>query len=165
VFDKNGVKQTSATVDYRDGTAAPPPTVLPPMTDHIDLVLAIDNKPVVLSLDVPAAGNVCGVVPFTSTPFSINTSVTQPNGRLSNWALYYEKGLTGVQTFMTGESNVNGLSPLPRNASTSSAPFTNGLTTTCAFSLILDARAHIRNGYGFIYFSQLIKSVAVEKCS
>ena len=163
VFDHNGVKQTSATVDYRDGTV-PPPGPLPPMPDHIDLVLAIDNKKAELTLDVPAATNECGVVPFASTPFNINTSVTQPNGRLYAWDLYYEKGLLGVQHFLTGESNVNGLSPLPRNAVTSSAPFTTGLTTTCAFSLILDAWALIRNGYGFVYFSQLIKAVAVEKC-
>ena len=91
--------------------------------------------------------------------------MTQPNGHLLAWSLYYEKGLIGVQNYMAGESNASGLSPLPRNASTSSASFTNGLTTTCAFSLILDAWAHIRNGHGFIYFSQLIKSVAVEKCS
>jgi hypothetical protein len=164
VFDHNGVLQTSATVDYRDGTVAPPGP-LPSMPDHIDLVLAIDNKPAELSLDVPAAGNLCGVIPFTSTPFNINTSVTQPNGRLNSWTLYYEKGLIGAKNPMTGESNVAGLSPLPRNASTSSAPFTTGLTTTCAFSLILEAWAHIRNGYGLIYWSQLIKSVAVEKCS
>jgi len=163
VYDHNGVKQTSATVDYRDGTVAPPAT-LPTMPDHIDLVLSIDNKPAVLSLDVPAALNDCGVVPFSSTPFDIDTSVNQPNGHLYSWQLNYEKGLVGTQFNLNGEASAAGLSPLPRNATTSSDPFTNGLSTTCAFSLILNAWAHIRNGYGLVYFSQLIKSVAVEKC-
>jgi hypothetical protein len=134
------------------------------MPDHIDLVLSIDNKPAVLSLDVPAALNDCGVIPFTSTPFNIDTGVNQPNGHLLSWALNYEKGLVGTQFNLNGESSAGGLSPLPRNAGTSSSPFTTGLTSTCAFSLILNAWAHIRNGYGFVYFSQLIKSVAVEKC-
>jgi hypothetical protein len=163
VFDHNGIAQTSATVDYLDGTV-PPPGPLPPMTDHIDLVLAIDNDNAVLSLNVPAATNLCGVVPYTSTPFNIDTSVTQPNGRLFEWALYYEQGLSGIQNLLTYEYNYHGLSPLPRNAITSSAPFTSGLTTTCAFSLILDAWPLIRNGYGLIYFAQLIKAIAVEKC-
>lgn len=151
VFDKNGVKQNSAAVDYRDGTAGPPPTVLPPMPDHIDLVLAVDNKTAELMLIVPAATNDCGVIPFASTPFNIDSSVTQPSGRLLSWALYYEKGLLGTQNFLNGNSSVSGISPLPANAVTSSAPFTTGLTTTCAFSLILNAAALIRNGYGVVY--------------
>jgi hypothetical protein len=163
VFDHNGIAQTSATVTYLDGTV-PPPGPLPPMTDHIDLVLAIDNDNAVLTLNVPAATNLCGVVPFTATPFNIDTSVTQPNGRLFEWALYYEQGLSGVQNYLAGEYNYAGLSPLPRNATTSSAPFTSGLTSTCAFSLILDAWPLIRNGYGLVYSAQLIKATAVEKC-
>jgi hypothetical protein len=163
VYDHNGVAQTSATVDYRDGTV-PPPGPLPPMTDHIDLVLAIDNDNAVLTLDVPAATNLCGVVPFTSTPFNIDTSANQPNGRLFEWALYYEQGLIGVQNLLAYQYNYHGLSPLPSTAITSSTPFTSGLTSTCAFSLILDAWPLIRNGYGLVYSAQLIKAIAVEKC-
>ena len=107
VYDHNGIAQTSATVTYLDGTV-PPPGPLPPMTDHIDLVLAIDNDNAVLSLNVPAATNACGVVPFTSTPFNIDTSVTQPNGRLFEWELLYEQGLSGVQTLLTYEYSYHG---------------------------------------------------------
>jgi hypothetical protein len=164
IFDKNGVKLTSTAVDYRDGTVAPP-TVLPPMTDHCDLVLQIDNVAPTISIDVPKAGNECGVVKFTDIPFDINTSVTQANGRLYWWRLRYVKGLSSSETYMDSESNPAGLSPLPRNVTNSSAPFTTGLATTCAFSLIVDARPHIRNGYGWIYHRREISAIAVEKCS
>jgi hypothetical protein len=162
VFDKNGVKLTSAVVDYRDGTVAPP-AVLPPMTDHCDLVLQIDNVAPTITLDVPKAGSECGVVQFTDIPFDINTSVTQANGRLHWWRLLYVKGLSSGETYMTGNSNPAGL-PLPQDVTTSSATFTAGLTTTCAFSLIVDAWSHIRNGYGRVHYRRLIKPVAVEKC-
>lgn len=72
---------SSATVDYRDGTVAPP-TVLPPMPDHCDLVLQIDNVAPTQSLDVPQAGSECGVVPFADVPFDINISVTQSDARI-----------------------------------------------------------------------------------
>lgn len=163
LFDKNGVKLTSAFVDYRDGTA-PPPAVLPQMSDHCDLVLQIDNAAPAITLDVPKAGSACGVVKFTDVPFDINTSVTQENGRLYSWSLKYVKGLSPVETSMDSESSPAGLTPLPRSKSTSSAPFTAGLTTTCAFSLIVDAWSHIRNGYGLVYYKRTIKAVAVEKC-
>jgi hypothetical protein len=169
VFDKNGAKLSSATVDYRDGTVAPP-AVLPTMPDHCDLVLQIDNVAPSLTLDVPKAGSECGVVQFADVPFDINTSVTQANGRLFAWRLNYVKGLSSSETQLDSEPPYPpgpgpGLSPLPRNKTNSSAPFTTGLTTTCAFSLILDAWSHIRNGYGLVYYQRLVKPVAVEKCS
>jgi len=164
IFDKNGVKLTSTAVDYRDGTKAPP-AILPPMTDHCDLVLQIDNVAPTIILNVPKAGTECGVVKFTDIPFDINTSVTQTNGRLYWWSLRYVKGLSSSEMYMDSESNPAGLSPLPRNKTNSSAPFTAGLTSTCAFSLIVDAWPHIRNGYGWIYHRRLVNAVAVEKCN
>jgi hypothetical protein len=167
VFDKNGVKLTSAVVDYRDGTVAPP-AVLPPMPDHCDLVLQIDNVAPTITLDVPKAGPECGVVKFTDVPFVIKPSVTQANGRLYWWRLSYVKGLSSAETTMVSESSPAGLSPLPRplpGPDITSAPFTTGLGTTCAFSLIVDAWSHIRNGYGLVYYGRLVKPVAVEKCS
>lgn len=164
VFDKNGVKLNSTVVDYLDGTVAPP-AVLPPMPDHCDLVLQIDNVKPDITIDVPKAGSECGVVKFTDVPFNINTSVTQTNGRLYSWSLNYVKGLSVTEINMDSESSAAGLSPLPRNKTNSSTPFTNGLSSTCAFSLIVDAWSHIRNGYGFIYYHRLVKPVAVEKCS
>jgi hypothetical protein len=167
IFDKDGIKLTSADVDYRDGTVAPP-GLLPPMPDHCDLVLQIDNVAPTISLDVPGAGSECGVVKFTDVPFVINPSATQTNGRLYAWNLNYVKGLSTNETTMVAESSSSGLSPLPRplpGPAITSEPFTTGLTTTCAFSLIVDAWSHIRNGYGWVYKRRLVKPVAVEKCS
>lgn len=165
VFDKNGTHLMSGAVNYVDGTV-PPPGPLPAMPNHCDLVLQIDNKPPVSTISVPKAGSVCGVVKFTDVPFNIHTSVTQENGRLRWWNMHYVKGLSGTEVLLNpGEFSAAGLSPLPRNATTSSSPFTDGLTTTCAFSLIVDAYPHIRNGYGFIYHKREIAAVAVEKCS
>jgi hypothetical protein len=170
VFDKNGVKLNSSVVDYRDGTKPPqlPPVPLPAMTDHCDLVLQIDNAVPSLTLDVPAAGSVCGVVKSKDLPFDINTSATQANGRLYWWRLHYVKGLSDTEVHLDSEPSDTtgapaGLSPLPRNRSNGSEPFTDGLTTTCAFSLIADAWAHVRNGYGFVYHQRRVKAVAVEK--
>ena len=167
VFDKNGVKLTSATVDYRDGTVAPPAS-LPPMPDHCDLVLQIDNVAPTLTLGVPSAGTECGVVKFADVPFVIKPSITQSNGRLYQWRLNYVKGLSSSEVTMVSESSAAGLSPLPRplpGPDITSDPFTSGLTTTCAFSLIVDAWSHIRNGYGLVYYQRLVKPVAVEKCT
>jgi hypothetical protein len=63
VFDENGVKMTSAQVDYRDGTVTPP-AVLPPMLDRCDLVITLDNKAPNLTLLTPAT-NECGVIPWS----------------------------------------------------------------------------------------------------
>lgn len=166
IFDKNGVKLNSTVVDYRDGTKAPP-AVLPPMPDHCDLILQIDNVAPTITLNVPKAGSECGIVKFADVPFVIKPGVTQANGRLHQWRLNYVKGLSSSETNMVSESSLAGLSPLPRplpGPDITSAPFTTGLTTTCAFSLIVDAWAHIRNGYGWVYYQRLVKPVAVEKC-
>ncbi|HWJ94705.1 MAG TPA: hypothetical protein VNT33_08265, partial [Telluria sp.] len=151
---------------YRNGTVAPPGP-LPPMTDHCDLVLHIDNVAPTLALSVPDASSDCGVVPFAKVPFRIFPSANQENGRLYSWRLAYVMGLASGETTMVAESDPGGLAPLPRPlASTviTSAPFTDELATTCAFALVLDAWALIRNGYGFVYRTRLVKPVAVEKC-
>lgn len=168
VFDKLGKQLTSGDVDYRNGTDIPtiPLKPLSKMKDHCDLVLAIDNNAPEITLDVPKAGNECGVVKFSDLPFEINTSVNQKNGRLYSWSLKYVKGLSETEQPLNGNSSPAGLSPVPQTATPtpSSAPFTSGLGTTCAFALIVDAWSHIRNGYGFIYYSRKVKAVAVEKC-
>jgi len=163
VFDENGVKLTSAQVDYRDGTV-PPPGPLPPMLDRCDLVLQIDNQPPTLSLQVPAAGGECGVVKWANVPsLTIETSVSQPHARLHSWALSYVKGLTGVSNGLNSAANGAGLAT-PANASTSGAAMTAGITGTCAFALTLSAWPLIRNGYGLINPRSLTKAIAVERC-
>jgi len=164
VFDANGVKLDSTKVDYRDGTVAPP-AVLPPMADRCDLRIVIDNKPPVVDLTIPAVINACGVVPWgAASGLSFDVSVTQENGRLHSWQLEYTKGvIPGVNWLASGASNSGAPSTVSQNVS--GAPLLVGLSTTCAFAVKLYAYAHIRNGYGLIYYRETIKAIAIEKCS
>jgi len=162
VFNAAGVKQTSATVDYRDGTVIPP-AVLPAMVDACYLVMLVDNKPATVGLAFPAVVNSCGVVPITSTPFNITANVNQENGRLHSWTLSYVKGLGIASGTLDSDSSDTGLA-VPVAQAVSSAPMTAGLTGTCAFSLTISAWAHIRNGYGLIYHSSRSYALAVDAC-
>ncbi|HMQ48130.1 MAG TPA: hypothetical protein PKA00_12130 [Saprospiraceae bacterium] len=163
VFDQNGVKLSSAQVDYRDGTANPG-GVLPAMADRCDLILQIDNKAPVLDIQVPAAAGECGVVKHADVPFNIHSTINQENGRLYWWHLSYYKGLTGGGGTLASGYDYTGLL-VPVNSVVSSAPMTAGLTSTCAFSLLLQAWPLVRNGYGLIHHSQINRAVAVEKCN
>src|SRR5262245_29840606 len=164
VFDANGVKLNSTQVDYRDGTVAPP-AVLPPMLDRCDLRITIDNKAPVVSLSIPAAINDCGVVPWAAAGgLSFDVNVTQENGRLNSWQLEYTKGvLPAVHPLASGSSDSGAPATVVQNVS--GAPLLVGVTSTCAFALKLWATAHIRNGYGPIYYRETIKAIAIEKCS
>ncbi|NHZ96098.1 hypothetical protein [Massilia sp. CCM 8734] len=167
LFDENGVYLDSASgqVDYRDGTVAPPAT-LPAVADHCDLVITIDNQPAELDLDIPAVLNDCGVIPWQpALALNFNVSVTQPSNRLYTWALDYTKGVSPTVTSLLPSpafSNSGALSPV--NTSVSGAPLLAGLSSTCAFAVKLSAYAHIRNGYGLVYYSEIIIALAIEKC-
>lgn len=164
VFDENGVKLTTAMgVDYRDGTVVPP-AVLPPMPDHCDLVITLDNQPPDVELTIPAVLNDCGVIPWSSVPpLDFQVSVSQPNNRLRSWGLYYTKGIDPSVHYLGSGASNTGL-PGSVNATLSGAALLTGLTTTCAFALKLHAEPHIRNGYTFIYYREELKSIAIEKC-
>ncbi|MEP6964603.1 MAG: hypothetical protein ABI845_03890 [Polaromonas sp.] len=166
LFDENGVylKTASGLVDYRDGTVTPP-AVLPPMIDRCDLVITLDNKPAVVNLDIPAVLNECGVIPWSpALMLSFNVSATQENNRLYSWTLQYTKGVNpAVMVLGSNSSSSGALSPV--SVTVSGAPLLVGLTSTCAFALKLYAWAHIRNGYGFVYYTEQIKAIAIEKCA
>jgi hypothetical protein len=162
VFDGAGAKQTSASVDYRDGTVIPP-AVLPPMVDACYLVMLVDNKPATVELAFPSVVNLCGVVPITSTPFNITAKVNQENGRLHSWALSYVKGLGIASGTLDSDSSSTGLA-VPVANPVSSAPMTAGLAGTCAFALTIGAWAHIRNGYGLVYHTSRPYALAVDAC-
>ena len=166
LFDENGVylKTASGLVDYRNGTVTPP-ALLPPMLDHCDLVITLDNKPAVVNLDIPAVVNECGVIPWgPSLMLSFNVNASQENNRLYSWTLQYTKGVNPAVTVLGGNSSGSGaLSPV--SLSVSGAPLLVGLTSTCAFALKLYAWAHVRNGYGFVYYTEQIKAIAIEKCA
>ncbi|MBL8056749.1 MAG: hypothetical protein JNK29_08625 [Anaerolineales bacterium] len=165
VFNELGVKLTSADVDYRDGTVAPPGP-LPAMLDRCDLQLLVDNRPPDLALNVPKAGGPCGVVKWADVPgLTIDITATQDNGRLYSWVLTYVKGLSGGSGVLGSAANGAGLGPLPINLAVSAAPMTAGLTSTCAFALTLGAWPLVRDGFSAIHHASLTKAIAIEKCS
>lgn len=165
LFDENGVylDNASGQVDYRDGTVVPP-AVLPPMTDHCDLVITLDNQSAVVNLVIPAVVNECGVIPWSpALTLSFNVSATQANSRLYSWALQYTKGVNPAVNVLASNSSSSGALNVS-NLPVSGAPLLAGLTSTCAFALKLYAWAHIRNGYGFVYYTEIIQAIAIEKC-
>ncbi len=164
VFDENGSKLDSNVVDYRDGTVAPP-NALPPMVDACDLNILLDNKKPEIDIEVPAAINECGVVPFASaSTLSLIAKVNQENGRLYHWDLSYRKGLSGTPIALASDVNDAGLA-VPVNQAVSGAPLVSGLTSTCAFALKLYAYPLIRNGISVIHYEEIIKAIAIEKCA
>jgi len=165
VFDENGAKLTSAMgVNYLDGTVAPP-AILPAMTDRCDLVITLDNKAPVVNLTIPAVLNECGVIPWSSVPpLDFKVDVSQENGRLHSWGLYYTKGVNPAVTYLAGPFSFNAGTPGPVTPTVSGNQMLVGLTGTCAFALKLWATAHIRDGRQFIYYTEQMKAVAVEKC-
>jgi hypothetical protein len=163
VFDQNGNQLDSSQIDYRDGTVSPG-NVLPAMADRCDLVIQVDNKAPVLDIQIPDAAGACGVVQHDQVPFDIHTKVTQENGRLYHWKLTYNKGLTGGGGLLGIATNTTGLAT-PDDRIISSMAMTSGLSSTCAFSLLLQAYPLVRNGYGMIHHRQINRAVAVEKCN
>lgn len=175
VFDANGNKVGSPAVDYLDGTS-PPNGVLPSMTDQADLVITLDNKPPVLELDTPAV-NDCGVIPWSSVPpMNLQVKVSQENNRLHQWRLQYTKGvISTVHIMARNTSNSGTLSPVsetvdatnylnPYGGTPAYLNILDGVTTTCAFALKLWAKPHIRDGRHFVYYREIIKAIAIEKC-
>jgi hypothetical protein len=170
MFDKNGAKLNTASglVDYRNGAGVGngmPPVPLPPMIDHCDLVITLDNKLPIAELTVPSVINDCGVIPWAAVPpldFHVNAS--QENNRLRGWQLWYTKGVGAEQPLASSFSN-NGLPGSFTNHLVPGASLLVGLTSTCAFALRLRAWAHVRNGYGFVFHDEDIDAIAIEKCS
>jgi hypothetical protein len=164
VFDDHGVKLSSAVVDYRNG-AVPPPGPLPAMVDSCDLNIMIDNCYPSVDLQIPKAKGDCGVVPWDDVPaLTFDVHVDQAHNRVYYWSLRYVKGLTGVDVYLTSNSSGSGLVTPVNVLGISGAPLVAGLTTTCAFSLTLDAWPLVRNGFGFIHYNYKTKAIAIEKC-
>jgi hypothetical protein len=163
VFDQNGVKLTSAVVDYRDGTT-PPPGPLPSMVDHCDLNILVDNDYPDLNLSIPAAGGDCGVVSCADRgSLAFNVFVTQPNSRLYYWSLWYVQGLGASSGSLGSGSSGSGLATPVNLSIPAGPPFTTTLET-CAYSLTLGAWPLVRNGFGVIHWADQTKAIAVEAC-
>ncbi len=162
VFNASGQKLTSSQIDYLNGTVAPPAT-LPPMGDHCDLILTLDNKAPDIDLNIPAVINPCGVIPFSSVPpLNFIVEASQENGRLYWWRLDYVKGVSNSHLLLDQDSSSSG-SLGNVNQSVSGNSLLVGLTSTCAFGLRLRALPHIRNGRHFVYHREIIKAIAIDK--
>ncbi|NTU58353.1 MAG: hypothetical protein HGB00_05465 [Chlorobiaceae bacterium] len=165
VFDENGAKLTSAMgVEYLDGTKGPG-AVLTTMIDSCDLKITLDNKPPVATLTIPAVLNECGVIPWSSVPpLNFKVDISQENGRLHSWGLYYNKGVNPVSSYLAGPVTFSTGTPGPISQTVVGDSLLTGLTGTCAFALRLWATAHIRDGRQFIYSDDDMKAIAIEKC-
>ena len=166
VFDNLGNHLTSAVVNYLDGSV-PPPGPLPPMVDHCDLNLLIDNRYPDLDLNVIGATGDCGVVPCANRgSLAVTVFANQPHNRLYSWSLYYVKGLNAASGYLGFNSDPQGISPLPVNLTFSGmavAPLLSS-TETCAYSLTLSAWPLVRNGFGVIHYAYQTKAIAIEGC-
>ena len=146
---------------------APPPISV----GFLDTLVHVDNKPVAFSLGVPAA-NDCGIITWSETlPGTLTFQVheSQENGRVHSWTLDYTKGITatggtlGTGTYNTGTALVNVAVPGAPMLVDLSTP-SGYIESSCAFALRLNAWAHIRGNWGFIWYGEKLYAVAVERC-
>lgn len=161
VFDDAGNHLTSAVVDYRDGTVAPPGP-LPQLVDRCEMKIQVDNKAPVFDFTVPGA-NPCGIISCPSGTIAVQLSANQENGRLYSWSLSAYKGLSYTYVGGTSDLDVAGITPLPVNVT---QPFPAISTTeTCAYAITLGGWSLIRNGISAVHHSSVTKAIAVEKCA
>ncbi|HEY7171755.1 MAG TPA: hypothetical protein VH417_12980 [Vicinamibacterales bacterium] len=173
MFDAAG--NPLATIQYPNhggnGTGidpAPPPIVV----GQLDTLVHVDNKPVDYSLGVPAA-NSCGIIPWTPTlPATLTFAVhaSQENGRVHEWRLDYTKGTTASGGNLGDVSYNGGLSPVnvmvPGGVMLIDPSTPSGyIESSCAFALRLQAWAHIRGNWGFIWYGEKLYAIAVERCT
>jgi hypothetical protein len=163
VYDEAGNKITTMQFDDHGGNGTgvdpdPPPT----RVDHLDLNFHVDNKPVTFGLTTPAT-NACGVIPW-SDPLHIDVDVhaEQENGRVHSWSLDYVKGVDPTRQSL-GDGTYNaGQSPVDETVVADA--MVAGLTTTCAFALILGCTSNVRGNWGFIWLGEQTRAIAIEKC-
>jgi hypothetical protein len=75
------------------------------------------------------------------------------NPTYPEWSATYPSGAGGL------DEVVNGQLMLEDPSSPSGQ-----LESTCAFALLLNAWAHIRGNYGFIWYGELPYAIAIERC-
>jgi hypothetical protein len=166
VFNSSGVLLTSATVNYLNG-AVPPPGPLPPMLDHCDLNVLVDNRYPTINLGVVGASGECGVVPCSNRgSLAVLVNVNQVHSRLWSWGLSYVKGLGAASGSLGGNTDYQGISPLPVNLALSGGAVAPLLSSneTCAYALTLGAWPLVRNGFGAIHYVEQTKAIAIEGC-
>lgn len=161
VFDNTGTLLTNTKVDYRDGTVSPP--ALLPALYPCDLVITVDNNRPDLNMTIRPAPTGCGVIKSSAVPpLDVDVQVSQANNHLYRWRLQYTKGVSPTVHVLDGDLDHTGLAPV--NTTVNAMPMLAGVTTTCAFALKLWAWSNVRNGYGLIWYREIINAVAVEHC-
>jgi hypothetical protein len=180
VFDELGNKLTTASglVNYLDGTHVPtsPATPLPPMIDHCDMVITLDNKGVDVVLHTPAT-NDCGLIEWTpGLTLNFDVNVHQGHGRLHAWGLYYTKGTDPTPHGLGGgTSNSGAPDPVIQTITVPSndpmQPMIYNLTGTCAYALKLWGYAHVTDGthnylgqHNYLFYDETLQAIAIEKC-
>jgi hypothetical protein len=169
LFDKNGTKlnTSSGLVNYRNGAGdgdCSRPMPLPPMLDHCHLTITLDNKEPTVSVSSPGISSRHGVIPWNSTlPLNFTVNVSQANERLQHWHLKYANNMDNNFLTLTERYSNNGLPGSFSNLLISGNDLINDTNNNKTFSVKLWALSHIRNGYGFIYHSQDVDTITIEK--
>lgn len=174
VFDSTGAKVLSSAsiLTYYDAQV-PLGTVKPVSIDQCDLMITIDNSPLDLEITTPTT-DPCGFIPWnqTTTPvlsLTFGISVQHPNNRILNWSFNYVKGANPTEFNITGNASTG--TPLPSvntttTVSSSPAPGDStmiaGLTSSCAYAVILRARPYVRNGYSFLSSTSETEALAID---
>ena len=161
VYDEAGAKITTMQFDrhHGDGTGVDHVSTV---TDHLDLKFYIDNKLVEFGLTTPAT-NECGVIPWSPTlNLLVHVHAEQENGRVHSWDLKYVRGVNPTRIPLGAAEYNAGLSPVDVDVNANALHA--GLTTTCAFALILTVYAHVRNNWGWTWVDEKIYAIAIERC-
>ena len=165
VFDQNGVKLPSIQFPNHGGNGTGIDPAIPPVAlDHLDIKIAIDNLPMTFDLTTPAT-NACGVVPWPPpVPFNFHVHADQLHGRVDSWTLEFVRGIDPTRTALASATYNAGLNHV--NFTVSGAPLLIPVpTTTCAYALAISAYIHVRANWGFIYYSEKLYAVAIERCN
>ncbi len=171
VYNSSGVKLTTCQFPNHGGNGSgldpdPPPVV----TDHLNIKVAVDNKPMSYHLTTPAV-NECGVVPWPqgapAPTLNFVYDASQAHGHAGAWSLQYVKGInpTRLPVPAWGNDYPGGQIPVaPVHEVVDGGVMLTGLDGTCAFALALNAWVHIRGNYGFIQYPELLYAIAIERC-
>ncbi len=174
VFDSAGAKVTSsaAILTYYDAQV-PLGTVKPVSIDQCDLMITIDNSPLDLEITTPTT-DPCGFIPWnrTTTPvlsLTFGLSVQHPNNRIFDWSFNYVKGANPTEHTITSANNpgaplpnVNTTTTVTSNPAPGASTMIAGLTSSCAYAVILRARPYVRNGYGFFSAVSETEALAID---
>jgi hypothetical protein len=162
VFDQAGNKINTMQFDRHAGDGTGIDHVFTTV-GQLDLTFHIDNKPLEFELETPAT-NACGVIPWSPAPnLTVHVHAAQENGRVHSWSLAYVKGVT-VTRHPLGSGVFNaGIALVEQDVNANA--LMAGLTSTCAYALLLSATSQVRGNWGFLYYGEKIYAIAIEKCS